>query len=299
MRHLVKGRKLGRTASHRKATLMALSAALINNERIVTTLAKAKELRRYIEPLITRSKEDSNHNRKEVFRHLRDKKATSRLFDEIASLVEERPGGYTRIIKLGLRPGDGAEKAMIELVDFSDDQAEVKGKKKRRTRRGGTRKSQEASAGKPVDSKTEPAKSSVTDDEQVKDKVAPEDQKDVSGSDQKESSPQVDPSKTPKKEAEPETKEVEEKPDSPVKKEAEKKDKTEEEPSKKQEEKEIKESKKEDSEKEDSKVAGPETEKKDPEAAADAKPDDKKDVEADEKAGEKADQKADDKPSKS
>jgi len=89
MRHLVRGRKLGRTASHRKATLMALSVALIKSEKIVTTLAKAKALRSYVEPIITRSKEDSTHNRSLVFRHLRDKQATSRLFDEIAQMVEE------------------------------------------------------------------------------------------------------------------------------------------------------------------------------------------------------------------
>ena len=137
MRHLVKGRKLGRTASHRKATLMALSVALIKSERIVTTLAKAKALRSYVEPIITRSKEDSTHNRSHVFRHLRDKQATSRLFDEIAPMVEDRPGGYTRIIKLGARLGDGAEKALVELVDFNDAQPDTSRKKKRRTRRGG------------------------------------------------------------------------------------------------------------------------------------------------------------------
>ena len=138
MRHLVKGRKLGRTASHRKATMMALSVALIKNERIVTTLAKAKALRSYVEPIITRSKQDSTHNRSHVFRHLRDKQATSRLFDEIAPMVEERPGGYTRIVKLGVRPGDGVETAMIEMVDFNDAQPETSRKKKRRTRRGGS-----------------------------------------------------------------------------------------------------------------------------------------------------------------
>lgn len=147
MRHLVRGRKLGRTASHRKATLMALSVALIKSEKIVTTLAKAKALRSYVEPIITRSKEDSTHNRGLVFRHLRDKQATSRLFDEIAQLVEDRPGGYTRIIKLGPRKGDGAEMALIEIVDFNDAKPEVPGRKKRRTRRGGAGGSK-ADAGK-------------------------------------------------------------------------------------------------------------------------------------------------------
>lgn len=136
MRHLVRGRKLGRTTSHRKATLMALSVALIKSEKIVTTLAKAKALRSYVEPIITRSKEDNTHNRSLVFRHLRDKQATSRLFDDIAQMVEDRPGGYTRIIKLGPRKGDGTEMALIEIVDFNDAKPEVPGKKRRRTRRG-------------------------------------------------------------------------------------------------------------------------------------------------------------------
>lgn len=140
MRHLVKGRKLGRTASHRKATFMALSVALIKSERIITTLAKAKALRSHIEPIITRAKEDSTHNRSHVFRHLRDKQATSRLFDEIGPMVADRPGGYTRIIKLGIRPGDGAEKALIELVDFNEVQPDTSRKKKRRTRRAGSGK---------------------------------------------------------------------------------------------------------------------------------------------------------------
>ena len=148
MRHLVKGRKLGRTASHRKATLMALSVALIKNDRIVTTLAKAKALRSYVEPIITRSKEDNTHNRSYAFRHLRDNKATSKLFDEVAPMVTDRPGGYTRIIKIGSRLGDAAEEAMIELVDFNDVPPEIPGKKKRRTRRGrsGAGKKEESKA---------------------------------------------------------------------------------------------------------------------------------------------------------
>jgi large subunit ribosomal protein L17 len=182
MRHLVRGRKLGRTASHRKATLMALSVALIKHERIVTTMAKAKELRRYVEPIITRAKEDSTHNRSHVFRHLRDNKATSRLFDEIAPMVESRPGGYTRIIKLGLRPGDGAEKVIIELVDFNDAKPESASRKKRRTRRAGggktkkavdaaptaeTRKTAKKAGGKKVveEEPQQPADAHVTDPE--------------------------------------------------------------------------------------------------------------------------------------
>lgn len=167
MRHLVKGRKLGRTASHRKATLMALSVALIKNERIVTTLAKAKALRSYVEPIINRSKEDSTHNRSHVFRNLQDKQATSRLFDEIAPMVEDRQGGYTRIVKLGVRPGDGVEKALIELVDFNDAPPESARKKKRRTRRGaGSKKASETQAGASVKGKTKskPAKEKTSED---------------------------------------------------------------------------------------------------------------------------------------
>lgn len=136
MRHLNVGRKLGRTASHRKATMRALSIALIKNHRIVTTVAKAKELRRYFEPLVTKAKEDTTHRRRQLFSFLRDKEATTLMFDEIAAVVGDRPGGYTRIIKLGTRSGDGAEIAMIELVDFNDVKPETKSSKKKRTRRG-------------------------------------------------------------------------------------------------------------------------------------------------------------------
>ena len=169
MRHLVKGRKLGRTASHRKATLMALSVALIKSERIITTLAKAKALRSYVEPIITRSKEDSTHNRSHVFRHLRDKQATSRLFDEIAPMVADRPGGYTRIVKLGIRLGDGAEKALIELVDFNDAQPETTRKKKRRTRRGGSGKK---GTEQPAEAKKQPAGKKADKDKAPKEKAA-------------------------------------------------------------------------------------------------------------------------------
>jgi large subunit ribosomal protein L17 len=143
MRHQVRGRKLGRTASHRKATMRALSTALIKNQRIVTTVAKAKELRRYIEPVITRAlKEDSPHNRRQIFSFLNDKTAVTTLYDEIVPAVGDRPGGYTRVIKLGNRAGDGAPTALIELVDFNDVKPEGQGSgKKKRTRRAGRKKS--------------------------------------------------------------------------------------------------------------------------------------------------------------
>lgn len=142
MRHLVKGRKLGRTASHRAATLSALSVALIKEHRIVTTKAKAKELRTYVEPLITRAKEDTSHNRRQVFSKLNDKKAVSHLFEEVAKKAQDRPGGYTRVIKMGLRSGDGAEMAIIELVDYNDIKPEDSQKKKRTRRAGKSTSSQ-------------------------------------------------------------------------------------------------------------------------------------------------------------
>jgi large subunit ribosomal protein L17 len=120
MRHRKKGKKIGRTASHRKRTLQALSNALIENKRITTTVAKAKALRPFVEPLITRAKEDTQHNRREVFRHLQSNDAIEELFGEVSERVGDRPGGYTRIIKLGQRSGDGAELALIELVDYND-----------------------------------------------------------------------------------------------------------------------------------------------------------------------------------
>ena len=111
---------MGRTSSHRKRTLQALSNALIENKRITTTVAKAKALRPFVEPLITRAKEDTQHNRREVFRHLQSNDAIEELFGEVSERVGDRPGGYTRIIKLGQRSGDGAELALIELVDYND-----------------------------------------------------------------------------------------------------------------------------------------------------------------------------------
>ena len=147
MRHKVKGRKLSRTSAHRKATMRALTVALVTSKdktrvnytnKIVTTVAKAKELRRFIEPLITRSKEDTLLNRRMVFAALQHKDAVKRLFDEIGPQAKERPGGYTRVIKIGFRRGDGAEMALIELVDFNDVKQEGgKTTKKKRTRRAG------------------------------------------------------------------------------------------------------------------------------------------------------------------
>lgn len=129
MRHRVKGRKLGRTAAHREATLRALATALLRHKKIKTTVAKAKELRTYVEPLITKAKVDSVANRRHVARFIKDKEIVKELFGEIVEKIGDRPGGYTRIVKLGQRKGDAAEMAIVELVDYSDVAAEPKPKK--------------------------------------------------------------------------------------------------------------------------------------------------------------------------
>lgn len=151
MRHQVKGSKLGRTSAHKKATMRSLSIALLTHNRIVTTLAKAKELRRYVEPLINRAKEDTMHNRRQVFSFLQDNFTTSRLFDEIGPKVGDRPGGFTRTIRVGYRMGDSADRAVIELVDFNDVKPGDVSRKKKRTRRGAAKpKSENAEVVAPV-----------------------------------------------------------------------------------------------------------------------------------------------------
>lgn len=144
MRHAIKDNHLGRTASHRSALLSNLAASLIIHKRIFTTVAKAKALRIYIEPLITRAKADSTHSRRTVFSLLQNKEAVTELFREIGSKVADRPGGYTRIIKIGNRPGDAAEMAMIELVDYNENLLSEKPAKKgaaKTTRRSRSKKS--------------------------------------------------------------------------------------------------------------------------------------------------------------
>ena len=144
MRHGDKIKNLSRTKSHRDALLSNLASQLIAHKRIVTTLAKAKALRVYVEPLITKSKENTTHQRRIVFSYLQDKEAIKELFDVISLKIAGRPGGYTRIIKLGTRPGDNAEMAMIELVDFNEIYGKGKGEVKettKKTRRGRAKKS--------------------------------------------------------------------------------------------------------------------------------------------------------------
>lgn len=143
MRHGKKFNHLSRTASHRNAMLSNMASSLILNKRISTTVAKAKALRKYVEPLITKSKDDTTHNRRIVFSYLQNKESVQMLFDEVSSKIAARPGGYTRIIKLNNRLGDNAEMAIIELVDFNELLlAETAGtaKKARRSRRGGSAK---------------------------------------------------------------------------------------------------------------------------------------------------------------
>ncbi len=135
MRHRKSFNHLGRTASHRKAMLSNMASSLILHKRITTTVAKAKALRGYVEPLITKSKEDTTHSRRVVFSYLTDKYAVTELFRNISPKITDRPGGYTRIIKLGKRLGDNAEMAMIELVDFNELLLTDKTKKAKSTRR--------------------------------------------------------------------------------------------------------------------------------------------------------------------
>ncbi|MBK7967370.1 MAG: 50S ribosomal protein L17 [Bacteroidetes bacterium] len=130
MRHGKKHNHLGRTTSHRVAMLSNLAISLITHKRIFTTVAKAKALRVYVEPLITKSKDDTTHSRRVVFSYLQSKDAVTELFRDVSVKIADRPGGYTRIIKVGNRPGDAAEMAMIELVDYNDNlQKEKSGKK--------------------------------------------------------------------------------------------------------------------------------------------------------------------------
>jgi large subunit ribosomal protein L17 len=152
MRHGKKFNHLGRTADHRRAMLANMAISLIMHKRITTTLAKAKALKKYVEPLITRSKDDSTNSRRVVFSYLQNKEALKELFGPVAQKVGDRPGGYTRIIKLGFRQGDAAEKAFIELVDFDENMLKTPKtdtKKTRRSRKSSAPKA-EAAAEAPV-----------------------------------------------------------------------------------------------------------------------------------------------------
>lgn len=145
MRHNKKFNHLGRTNTHRAAMLSNMACSLIKHKRIFTTTAKAKELRKYIEPLITKSKEDTTHSRRVVFSNLKDKYVVTELFKEVAQKIGDRPGGYTRIIKTGNRLGDNASMCFIELVDYNENMLKDKTvKKSTRTRRSSKKKADAA-----------------------------------------------------------------------------------------------------------------------------------------------------------
>ena len=158
MRHGDKIKNLSRTKAHRDALLSNLAVALITHKKIVTTVAKAKALRVYVEPLITKGKTNTTHQRRVVFSHLQDKAAITELFGTVAEKIAGRPGGYTRIIKLGARTGDNAEMALIELVDFNEIYGKGKGEVKetgKKTRRGRSKKSAEKAEEAATEEKTE------------------------------------------------------------------------------------------------------------------------------------------------
>jgi large subunit ribosomal protein L17 len=151
MRHGKKVNHLGRKTAHRKAMLANMACSLIEHKRINTTVAKAKALKQFVEPLVTKSKEDTTHNRRIVFSRLRNKYAVTELFRGVSAKVGDRPGGYTRIIKLGNRLGDNASMAMIELVDYNDIYSANKpAKKKSRRGRGGNKAEAQAEAPAPA-----------------------------------------------------------------------------------------------------------------------------------------------------
>jgi large subunit ribosomal protein L17 len=146
MRHGKKFNHLGRTASHRSAMLSNMASSLIIHKRITTTVAKAKALRKYVEPLLTKSKEDTTHNRRVVFSYLQNKESIKELFDNVSEKIAERPGGYTRIIKTSYRLGDNADMCIMELVDFNELMLSESGSAKAKTRRGRRRKSGKSDA---------------------------------------------------------------------------------------------------------------------------------------------------------
>ena len=172
MRHGKRFNHLSRTSAHRKAMLANMASSLIIHKRIKTTLAKAKALKIYVEPLLTKSKEDSTHSRRVVFSYLQDKEAVNELFREISVKIADRPGGYTRILKLGTRQGDNAEMCLIELVDYNEvmlAEKPLKAKKTRRSRRGGSKPVDETTA--TVDTETKESTDEVKEDTVLEDKV--------------------------------------------------------------------------------------------------------------------------------
>lgn len=159
MRHAKRINHLGRTSAHRKAMLANMACSLIKHKRISTTLAKAKELRKYVEPLVTRSKNDTTHSRRMVFSYLHDKFAVTELFREISQKVATRRGGYTRILKTGFRQGDNAEMCIIEFVDYNETYTVFEEKKATKTRRSrkSSKKAEETTAQVEAPATEEPA----------------------------------------------------------------------------------------------------------------------------------------------
>ncbi len=173
MRHGKKFNHLSRTTSHRAAMLSNMASSLILSKRISTTVAKAKALRKYVEPLLTKSKTDDTNSRRVVFSYLQNKESVSELFNEVAEKIATRPGGYTRILKTGNRFGDNAEMCIIELVDYNDlmkKEAKEEAPKTRRSRRGGAKKTEEAK----VEAKSEEVISDAEVVEEVKEEEATE-----------------------------------------------------------------------------------------------------------------------------
>lgn len=160
MRHRVKGRKLGRTASHRLATLNALATQLLRHKKIKTTLAKAKETKRFVEPLITKAKKNDLSARRYVARFVKDKEVLKELFSEIVEKIGDRPGGYTRVVKLGYRAGDAAELAIIELVDYN----EIAAPKKKETKESKSAEEAKAKKSKKAPKKEEAEEAEVIED---------------------------------------------------------------------------------------------------------------------------------------
>jgi len=218
MRHNKKFNHLSRTSAHRKAMLSNMASSLIESKRITTTVAKAKALRSYVEPLITRAKDDTTHSRRIVFSMLQSKEAVSELFREVAAKVADRPGGYTRILKTGNRLGDNADMCIIELVDYNEAMLEAKEEakkpKRRRSRRGS---SGSGSGGSNKKSETQPTAEKSTDSEEkpeTKDEVkVVEDVQPVEETEEK-----TEKQEEPKAEAPAEDKKAEEKADDEDKK---------------------------------------------------------------------------------
>lgn len=164
MRHSRVINHLGRTSSHRKAMLANMATSLILHKRITTTTAKAKALRTYVEPLITKSKEDSTHSRRVVFSYLKDKTAVAELFRDISPKIGERPGGYTRILKLGNRIGDNADMCILELVDYNEAMLGGEAAKTKTTRRRRSAKKKEAEPAVKTEQKSSGKKASKTEE---------------------------------------------------------------------------------------------------------------------------------------